>query len=358
VIRFRAASVVSPASCPAGDRRRGAGQQPAVAAHDRPRGQAQVPPPGHVVVVAERAHHDDPGALGRVGQVVGQHRDLHPEQRGAHGRPEQRPITLIARVGHQRHAGGEQFGAGCSHRDCGGVASMEGDPVHGPGHLPVLHLGLGHRGLERHVPQRRRLGQVGLAPGEVAQEGPLGDGPGIVVDGPVHARPVHRKPEPPPHLLERLLVQVGQPVAEFGEVAAGYRHRLGAGAGGRHEVGIKGKRRVTPHVVVVLHPAFGRQAVVVPADRVEHLFAAHALKPRDAVGLGEREDVPDVQLSADRQRGSVNGEDVATCGGAVKLVLRPRLPTGETTCPRCRQAKACPARGWRWGGIRCSWRQE
>src|SRR5262249_11874575 len=84
---------------------------------------------------------------------------------------------------------------------------------------------------------------------------------------------------------------------------------------------------------------------------------AHALKPRDAVGLGEREDVPDVQLSADRQRGSVDGEDIAARGSAVKLVLRPRLPTGETTCPRCRQAKACPAQGWRWGGIRYSWRK-
>jgi hypothetical protein len=67
-------------------------------------------------------------------------------------------------------------------------------------------------------------------------------------------------------------------------------------------------------VEVVLHPALGGQPVVVPTDRVEHFLAAHALEPRDRVGVGERADVPDVQLPADRQRRGVDGEDVATLG--------------------------------------------
>src|SRR5262249_53424296 len=84
----------------------------------------------------------------------------------------------------------------------------------------------------------------------------------------------------------------------------------------------------------------------VPPDRVEHLLAAHALVPRDDVGVAKRADVPDVQLPADGQRGRVDGVNHATRRGAAKLVLRPSSPTGETTCPRCRQAWACPARGW------------
>ena len=115
---------------------------------------------------------------------------------------------------------------------------------------------------------------------------------------------------------------------------------------------------------VVLHPALGGEPVVVPPDRVEHLLAAHALEPRDRVGVGEGENVPDVQLPADGQRRGVDGEDVATRGGPVKRVLRRPLPTGATTSPRCRQARACPARGWPGargargpGGNRCSWRQ-
>jgi len=265
-------------------------------------------------------------------------------------------------MGHERHAGGEQFRAGRHDRDGRAVRAAERDRVRRAGDLPVLHLGLGHRGLERHVPQRRRLGEVGLAPGQVAQEGALGDGPRALLDGPVHGGPVHRQPEPPPHLLERLLVQVGEAVAEFDEVAAGDRHLLGAGAGRRGEPRVVGQRWVAPHVVVVLHPALGCQSVVVPPDRVEHLPAAHALVPRDDVGVAERAGVPDVQLPADRQRGSVDGVNLATRRGAVKLVLRPSPPTGETTCPRCRQARACPARGWpgalRARGSRYSCRQR
>src|SRR5262249_9794378 len=122
-------------------------------------------------------------------------------------------------------------------------------------------------------------------------------------------------------------------------------------------------RGLAPDVEVVLHPALGGQTVVVPPDRVEHFPAAHALEPRDGVGMGERADVPDVQLPADRQRRSIDREDVATRGGAVKPVLPPTLPTCATTSPRCRQARACPARGWPAaraargrGGSRCSWR--
>ena len=43
--------------------------------------QLKVAPPGHVGHVAERADHDQAGALGRVGQSVRQDRHLHAEQR-------------------------------------------------------------------------------------------------------------------------------------------------------------------------------------------------------------------------------------------------------------------------------------
>src|SRR5262249_41465803 len=158
--------------------------------------------------------------------------------------------------------------------------------------------------------------------------------------------PVRGRSEPRPRLLERLLVQVGEPVAQFDEVTAGDGHLVAAVAGRRGELRVVGQRWVAPHVVVVLHPALGRQPVVVPPDRVEHLPAAHPLVPRGEVGVAEGAGVPDVQPPADGQRGSVDGVNLATRRGAVKLVLRPRSPTGETTCPRCRQAKACPARGW------------
>ena len=210
---------VGAAPGPAGDRRGRAGQEAPVLARHRARGQAELPPPGDVAGVAERADHRDAGALARVRQVVRQHRDLDPEQRRAHRGPEQARVALVVRPGDQRDAGREQLGAGGRHRHRPAVRGAEGDPVIGAGDLPVLHLGLGDRGAERDVPQRRRLGQVRLTAGQVAQKGALRDGPGAGADGPVHGGPVHRQAQPPPHLLERLLVQVGQPLAQLHEVA-------------------------------------------------------------------------------------------------------------------------------------------
>src|SRR6266566_2050066 len=74
----------------------------------------------------------------------------------------------------------------------------------------------------------------------------LRDGTGTVVDGPVQGGPVHRQPEPPPDLLEGLLVQVGEPVAQFGEIAAGDGHLLAAVAGRRGEPRVVGQRRIAP----------------------------------------------------------------------------------------------------------------
>ena len=359
--------VRGPASL-AGDGGRRGGQQPAVRAEHRADRQVQVPPPGHVGSVAERADHRDAGALGRVGQRVGQHRHRHAEQRRGHGGPGQPGVPPVAGVRDQRHAGGQQFRPGGGHRQRGAVRAAEGQPVVVPSHLAVLQLGLGHRGAEPHVPQRRALGQVRLAAGQVAQELPLRHGPGGVADRPVLGGPVHGQPEPPPHLLERLLVQVGQPLAELDEVAPGDPHRVAAGLARRHERRVVGQRGITLHVEVVLHPALGGQPVVVPADRVEHGLAAHPVEPGHGVGVRERADVPDVQRPADGQRGSVNGEDALSRRAGIKLVLRPARPTGATTSPRCRQASAWPAsRDWRaaalWtqdhgqrGGSRCSWR--
>ena len=61
---------------------------------------------------------------------------------------------------------------------------------------------------------------------------------------------------------------------------------LRIGFGRRSEVRVVRQGRVAAHAVVVLHPALGRQAVVVPADRVEDVLAAHPLVAGDQVGVG------------------------------------------------------------------------
>ncbi len=358
----------------AGQPRQRAVQQPPVLADHRAGVQAQVPPPGHVRGVAERADHGDAGALGRVGETVPEDRHIDTEQRRADRPPEQARVPLVVGMGDQRHAGGQQLrpGGRDQHRAGRRAVGLERDPAVLAGYLPVLELGLGDGGAERHVPQRRPVGEVRLAEGKIAQERALRDGLRAVVDGPVGNGPVHRKAEAPPCLRVRALVPLGQLQAQLHEVAPRHRHlaarrraprmtrrpgmtrrprrprrpRTPRGAG-RGEIRVVGQRRVAPHAVVVLHPALGRQPVVVPPDRVEDLLAAHPPEPRDQVGVGVGEGVAEMHRPAGGQRGSVDRVDVGAIGGPVKLVLHAPCPTGASTCLRCRRA---------WGGRQGSWR--
>ncbi len=70
------------------------------------------------------------------------------------------------------------------------------------------------------------------------------------------------------------------------------------------------QRRIAAHAVVVLHAALGRQAVVVPAHRIEHGLAAHALEARDDIGVRVREHVADVERPADRRRRCIDRIDL------------------------------------------------
>ena len=150
-------------------------QQPAVAADNRAHRQLQLAPPRHVGEVAERAAHRDAGALVGLGGVVGHHRDLDAEDRGGHRRAEERLVALVVGVGDQCDDGRDQLGAGRLDVDGLAVGPVEGHAVVVAGVVARLQLGLGDGGLEGDVPQGRRLGEVGLAAGVVAQEGALAD---------------------------------------------------------------------------------------------------------------------------------------------------------------------------------------
>ena len=185
---------------------------------------------------------------------------------------------------------------------------VESDAVEVTRVVARLELGLGHGGLEGHVPQPRGLGLVGLAAGQVAQECLLSHRTRATVDGAVADVPVQREAEPPEERLERLLVLDSQHVAQLDEVAPADRlliRKLLALSPGlaailarilapsasatllrRDEALDIRLGRVTAHAVVVLHPALRRQAVVVPADRVEDLEPGHPLVARQAVRVG------------------------------------------------------------------------
>ncbi len=252
--------------------------------------------------------------------MVREHGDLDAEHRGGDGGAEHGLVALVIRMRDQGHTRREQFGPGGldEHR---AVRSVEGDAVVGAGLLPVFELGLGDRRAERHVPEGRRHRLVGLTALDVAQEGELRGVERLGSDGAVGLRPVDRQAQGAPERLELLLVFDGEPLAELDEVAAGDGQLVGrlgalvvAALERRGESRVVGEGRVAADSVVVLHAAFGRQAVVVPAHRVEDVLAAHAVIAGDDVGVRVAEHVADVQRARRGRRGSVDGVDALTVG--------------------------------------------
>ena len=168
-------------------------------------------------------HMTKPGSQLALDELVREHRQLHPEHRAGHRLADQIGVPLIVRVRDQRHAGRDEFGTGGFDVDRA-RRRVERHPVEVARVVPRLQLGLSHCRLERHVPHGGGLGQVRLAPPEVAEEAQLGDLDRVVADRRVQVIPVHAQPDPPPQVLEGLLVDVGQLVAELDEVSPADRH--------------------------------------------------------------------------------------------------------------------------------------
>ena len=199
----------------------------------------------------------------------------------------------------------------------------------------VLLLGLRNRGTERDVPRGGRLGLIGLAVLQMREECLLAHCARIVVDGLVTQVPIHRKAEGSECVLEGLLIFRCELEAQLDEVLAADRQlvlRLRglrvAAAVGRFEVLHVGEARIAAHAEVVLHAALRGQAVVVPAHRVEHVLADHAVLAREDVGLGVREHVTDVQRARGCGRGSVDREDLLAARLAVERVDLRAFPLG------------------------------
>ena len=290
-------------------------QDSAVPAENRAGRQRQLAPPRDVGEVAESTDHRDAGTLFGIGESMRHDGHFDIEQRSANGRAEQGLIALVIRVRHQRDAGSQQLRTSGFDLDGFAVGPVKGDAVVGTRALPILELGLGDGRPERHVPKGRSFGLIGLAADQVAQEGTLRCRPRIRVNRLVGHRPVDRDPEAAPELLENDLVLGGEAFAEFDEVSSADRELILGRLRRWFEIGVVGQRRIAADAVVILDPALGRQAVVVPAHRVEDLEAVHPLEASDQVSVRVGKDVSDVERTADRRRWRVDRVNLlARCG--------------------------------------------
>ena len=151
------------------------------------------------------------------------------------------------------------------------------------------------------------------------------------VDGAVGARPVNGQTQGGEEVFEDLLVFNRELFTEFNEVVAGDTRPLclaAVGLGGA--VCLPGDQvtegvvvchgGVAENAVVVLNAAFGGQAVVIPAEGVEHVLAGHALVACNDVGLGVGEHVTHVQGAGCGRRRGVNGVDLFASGVLVECV--------------------------------------
>ena len=246
------------------------------------------------------------------------HRHARAKQRRQDFLAEQRLVALVIRMRHKRHACGQQLGARRFDLDRSAVRTIEPQPVIRPFALAIFELGLRHGGAEIHVPQRRRLELIRETVLQQMHESNLRYALRPLVDRRVGHRPVDRQTQVAPQVLERLLVFLRQPQAELDEIRARDRNRLLRRLWRRLKIRVVRQRRIAAHAVVVLHAALGRQPVVVPSHRIEHLAAAHPLKARDDVSVGVRKHVADVQRSADGRRRRVDRKDLVAWLGAIE----------------------------------------
>ena len=312
---------------------RGVHDDAPVALDDGTQRQVQIAPPFDVGDVAERTAHGDAGALVHFRRLMRQNRHLHMEQRGVDVLAEILLVTLVVRMRDQRAAGGQQFRTGGLDVDRGAVFETEGQLVVEARVFARFQFGLRHCGLERHVPQARGVLLIRLSASQVAQERFLGHALRMLADGVVGLRPVDGQAEGAPQRLELLLVLGGELFTQFDEVLTGDRHLvlgvdlLAIGAfERRHEIRIVLQGRIHAHAVIVLHTAFGRQAVVVPAHRVEHVVAVHALETCDHIGVRVGEHVADVQVARNGGRRGIDGINGLTVAGALELVDSALVP--------------------------------
>ena len=150
-------------------------------------------------------------------------------------------VALIIGMGDQGADAGQQLGAG-GFDENRPVGAVEGDAVIGARVLPGLQFCLRHCRLERDVPHSGGETQVGLTAGEIAHEGQLGHGLCGRGDRGVEGVPVDGQSEIPPQILEDLLVNGSQFLAQLDEVAARNGHlAFWIGFGRGSEVLVVGK---------------------------------------------------------------------------------------------------------------------
>ena len=194
--------------------------QASVGSHDLAQRQLLFLPPLHVGGVAEGAHHQDTGALFRVGEIGSEDRYPRPVQRRDGAFSEQFAVALVVGMGGDADAGGEQLGTGGGDHDLPvRTFDAERQVVVVAGGGAVLHLGLRYRGAEVHVPHGGCLGAIQMPLAVQVEKAVLRQVAARLADGGVLLVPVHRQADGLPHAHERLLVLGGDQGAQLDEVA-------------------------------------------------------------------------------------------------------------------------------------------
>ena len=263
------------------------GDDAAVAADDHAGREVELAPPGHVSDVAECADHGDAGALVGLRQLVGDDRHLDAVQRG-----DDRSCRTAA--GNGRRPGGRRVRRTPRSTRVGWCRSR--------------------RRRRRRRGRTRSGGRPPAARGPPSRPGRQQSGsrrPTSSAASWLYASPRARLRRKARWLMRRLRASIvayrsdqstlspslrniasnacssicHELVAELEEVRPRDRDRLmvlrRVTPERRLEAGHVRLARIAAHAEVVLHPALGRESVVVPPHRIEDLLAAHALEAGD-----------------------------------------------------------------------------
>ncbi len=225
-LRDRAAGDLGPRAV-GGDALRRVLDDAAVTADDRAHRQPELAPPDDVGGVTERADHRDARPLLGIGELVCDDRDLDVEERRANVRAEEGLVARVVRMGDEGDARGDQLGSRRLDVDrFAVVGAAEADAVVRTRPLAILELGLRDRRLEVDVPQRGRLGKVGVTVAQQPEERSLRRAARLRSDRRVRLAPIDREADAGPELEVRLLELLGELAAQRDEVGPRDRDRL------------------------------------------------------------------------------------------------------------------------------------
>ena len=280
-----------------------------VAAYDKPQRKIKVPPPFNVSLVAECTHHHNARSLFRISLRISHDRHRNLKQRRNRLLANIFLETFIIGMNKHGNARRQKFRTRRSyHQIIVLILNPETEIMKRARTFLISYLSLRNRRLKIHVPHNRTVGLITLALFEKFQKARLRSPPAMLINSRVFLIPIIRQAKPGPKMLKSLLILLSNLTANLDEISTADRKRIALTSTLKFQLRVMMQMPLTLHVIKVLHPAFSRQAVIIPTYREKYVFAPHPLITHNKILMRKTEHMAHMQTTANSRRRSIDNK--------------------------------------------------